>query len=847
MEYGLIGEKLGHSFSKDIHNLIGNYDYELKEISRENLDSFMKNKDFKAINVTIPYKQSVIPYLDEIDETAKQIGAVNTIVNKNGKLRGYNTDFYGMEALFKKINLEISNKNVLILGTGGTSKTAAAVAKNLGAKTIYKASRNAKTEKDEDEIPVISYEDALEKKETNIVINTTPCGMFPKTDGAPISLENFDNLEGVVDAIFNPNCTNLILEAKNRNLKAEGGLFMLVMQAIKAAEYFFEKPIENSRAKEIFNAILEKKENVVLIGMPSCGKSTVGKLISKYTGKELIDCDAEIEKLENRAISDIFAENGEEYFRNVESQIIKEIALKTGCVISTGGGAILKSENIKNLRKNGKIYFLDRPLQKLFPTSDRPTANNEEKIRELFNARYPIYKKVADKIIDANQSAEKVAKEIIKNAGARLENFENDVAQDVAIFEPASKANGTANAPPSKSVAHRMLICAALAKGESLISNVDFSEDILAALDCIKNLGAKVMIFENSVKIFGCEPKKIAFKNETIFNCRESGNTLRFFIPIALAFSKKSQKIIFTGGKVLMTRPLSVYEDLCKKSNIAFERKNEENCGKIEISRNADAEFGLNPGKFEIPGGITSQFITGLLFVLPLLDGDSEIELIPPIESRSYINLTIQAMEEFGVKAEWKNDETLFVKGNQTYKARQATVEGDYSNAAFLDAFNYFGGNVNVQGLNEKSLQGDKVYKEMFEQLKNGAPTLNISDCTDLAPILFVTAAAHNGAIFTGTRRLALKESDRGKIMCEQLAKFGVKTEYSENRIAIKKGKINAPTEILQGYNDHRIVMALSTLLSTTGGKIDDAHAVNKTFPKYFEEISKLGIKVKKT
>lgn len=851
MEYGLIGEKLGHSFSKDIHNLIGNYNYELKEISCENLDSFMKNKDFKAVNVTIPYKQSVIPYLDKIDDAAKQIGAVNTIVNKKGKLYGYNTDFYGMKALFKKINLEVANKNVLILGTGGTSKTAVALAQNLGAKTICKVSRNANKEQAEDEIPVISYEKALEKKETNIIINTTPCGMFPKTDEIPVSLEKFENLEGVVDAIYNPNCTNLILEAKARNLKAEGGLFMLVMQAVKAAEYFFDKPIENSRVTEIFNTILGKKENIVLIGMPACGKTTVGKLISEYTGKEFIDCDEEIIKKENRRISDIFAENGEEYFRNVESQIIKEISLKTGCIISTGGGAILKSENIKNLHKNGKIYFINRPLKELLPTNDRPTANSAEKIQKLFDERYPIYKKVADEIIDANQSPENIAKKIIKNAGIKIaDNFENScnseienaIQQDIAIFESSSKASGIVKAPPSKSFAHRMLICAALAQGESFVSNVDFSQDILATLDCIKNLGAKVQIFEDSVRICGCGQNKIILKDKIVFNCRESGSTLRFFIPPAIVFSKPFQKITFAGSKVLMTRPLSVYEDLCKKSDITFEHKDN---GNIEICRNSNSEFGLNFGKFEISGGISSQFITGLLFVLPLLNGDSEIKLIPPIESRSYINLTLETMSEFGVKAEWKDDKTLFIKGNQKYKPRQISVEGDYSNVAFLDAFNYFGGNVKVQGLNENSLQGDKVYKTMFEQLKNGTPTLNISDCPDLAPILFVTAAVHNGATFTGTKRLAIKESDRGKIMCEQLAEFGIQTEFSENTVTIKKGKIHTPNKTLLGYNDHRIVMALSTLLTVTGGKINDAHAVNKSFPKYFETISKLGIKIK--
>ncbi len=850
MEYGLIGEKLGHSFSKEIHNLIGNYKYELVEIPREQLDSFMKKRDFKAINVTIPYKQDVIPYLDYIDEEAKQIGAVNTIVNKNGKLSGYNTDFYGMKALLEKVGLDANNKNVLILGTGGTSKTATALVKKLGAKTVCKVSRHSGQK--EDGIDVISYEEAVNKTETNIIINTTPCGMFPKTEGTPISLQTFTNLEGVIDAIFNPNCTNFVLEAKNLNLKAEGGLFMLVMQAIKAAEFFFEKPIEKERAQEIFDVILSRKENIVLTGMPACGKTTVGKIIAKYTGKELIDCDAEIVKKEDRQISEIFAENGEEYFRNIESQVIQEVSLKTGCIISTGGGAILRPENVKNLKKNGKIYFINRPLQKLLPTNDRPTANSVQKIKQLFEVRFPIYKETADKIIDATENQETVAKKIMQYAG--IKTIPSYGKKDTAVFEKNGKAGGTIKAPPSKSLAHRMLICAALAQGESNITNVDFSQDIQATLDCIKTLGSKVEIQENSVRITGTG--NITLGDKAVFKCRESGSTLRFFIPMGMTFSKPEQKVIFTGSKVLMTRPLSIYEDLCAKTDILFERKNaEEKGGTIELCRKNKSSQGLEPGIYEIPGGISSQFITGLLFVLPLLQGDSQIKLIPPIESRSYINLTIQAMHEFGVEVQWQDETTINVKGNQQYHARTIKVEGDYSNAAFLEVFNYLNGNVKVQDLNEKSLQGDKVYKTMFEQIKNGTPDLDISDCPDLGPVLFALAAAHNGAVFTGTRRLAIKESDRAKIMCEQLAEFGIETKYEENKVTIyetkdtknpkqTKPKLKTPEKKLKGYNDHRIVMALSTLLTITGGQIEDAHAVSKSYPGYFEDISKLGIKI---
>ncbi len=942
MKYGLIGEHLGHSFSKDIHNMIGDYQYELKEIPPADLDAFMQTRDFLGINVTIPYKQAVIPYLDSIDDAAKIIGAVNTIVNKNGKLYGYNTDFYGMKSLLEKMGLSVKGKNVLILGNGGTSKTALALVQSLGCGSVAKVSRHPEEDlgagagvgvpsaganegilkqvQNDDgnsskgacfglpsavpglKIPIISYEEAEKRTETNIIINTTPCGMFPKTDAQPISLDNFPKLEGVLDAIYNPNCTNLILDAKKRGFKAEGGLFMLVGQAIKAAEFFFEKPVGAEKADQIFKAILGRKENIVLIGMPASGKTTVGRQIARLLGRQLIDSDAEIVKKQGCEISEIFAKEGEKYFRKIEAQEIAELSEKNGCVISTGGGVILNPQNVHNLKKNGRIYFINRPLQELLPTADRPTANSSEKIKGLFESRFPLYKAAADVVVTGGIGPRKIALQIIKNAGlegdilpsADISGGDNG---DIAVFEK-SLAKGQVSAPPSKSLAHRSLICGALADGESTITNVDFSEDILATLDCLKTLGAKIQVEGNSVKICGIgdvagsggKMNALQGKSEAgvktnasqgqagsggkipdaqekslgggkisgsqgefvvggkipdtqgqfssveklIFNCRESGSTLRFFIPLAINFAQKSE---FYGSKVLMTRPQTIYEDLCSKNGITFERGQE----KIIINTNGKK---LEAGNYTLAGNISSQFITGLLFVLPLLQGDSTLNLIPPVESRPYIDLTLQAMADFGVKAQWLDENTLAVKGNQKYKSREIAVEGDYSNAAFLDVFNTLGGSVQVNGLYDHSLQGDRVYRQMFDELVKTCPTLDISDCPDLGPILFVVAASHNGGIFTGTKRLAIKESDRGKIMCQELAKFGIKTRWSENQIVIEKGVLKKPKEIIRGHNDHRIVMALSTLLTVTGGEIDDAHAVKKSFPGYFDVIKKLGIKM---
>lgn len=407
MEYGLIGEHLGHSFSKDIHNLIGNYNYILKEIPKDELDAFMQAKDFMAINVTIPYKQDVIPYLDSIDPKASEIGAVNTIVNKNGKLYGYNTDFYGLKnlILFNKISLK--NKKVLILGTGGTSKTAYSVAKDLGAKEIYKVSRT-KSEL------TIDYETAKSvHSDAQIIINTTPVGMFPNTNGCPIDLSVFPNLSGVIDVIYNPLNTNLVLNAKNLGIKASGGLFMLVLQAIAASEFFFDSKIPFSRSLSIYKTILGTKQNIVLSGMPGCGKSTIGKELAKRLNKEFLDTDVLIREKEGKSADIIIRESGIDYFRDVESKVIEEISTKQNCVISTGGGAILRGQNVDFLKQNGTILFIDRKITNIRPTDDRPLSNNFEKLKELYKTRYPIYKASCDIQIKNNKDVNSVVEKLI--------------------------------------------------------------------------------------------------------------------------------------------------------------------------------------------------------------------------------------------------------------------------------------------------------------------------------------------------------------------------------------------------------------------------------------------------
>lgn len=405
MKYACIGEHLRHSFSKEVHNALADYEYEIFEVAKNELDAFMKKRDFLGINVTIPYKEAVIPYLYEIDEAARAIGAVNTVVNKNGKLYGYNTDFYGMSELFRYNNISPSGKKAVILGSGGTAKTARAVLAALGASEIITVSRGEKE-------GAVSYE-TLYKSHTDaeIIVNTTPVGMFPNTEDSPVDLSKFTRLSGVVDAVYNPLRTALVSEAIKRGITATGGLFMLVAQAVRASELFTGNTYKNGELQSVYKKILSEKENVVLVGMPSSGKSTVGKELSKILSRELYDSDALItERYGN--ISEIFTRLGEGAFREYETEVIKELSAKTGVIIATGGGAVLRRENVEALKRNGKIFFLDRALENLIPTSDRPLSSSNEALKKRFEERYPIYNEVSDFRIEVSGTPLSVSKKI---------------------------------------------------------------------------------------------------------------------------------------------------------------------------------------------------------------------------------------------------------------------------------------------------------------------------------------------------------------------------------------------------------------------------------------------------
>ncbi len=392
------------------------------------------------------------------------------------------------------------------------------------------------------------------------------------------------------------------------------------------------------------------------------------------------------------------------------------------------------------------------------------------------------------------------------------------------------KAKGIVKAPPSKSMAHRLLICAGLSKGTCIVHGIVRSKDVEATMDCLRAVGVKLEEAEGSVRVTGADIKNASAGK--ILDCGESGSTFRFFVPLCLISGANA---VLRGSKRLMERPLGIYKTMCEDRGLLFSQD--------ETSLMVKGP--LKSGNFKLAGNISSQFISGLLFALPLLDGDSVVTITPPIESRSYINMTISALALFGVEASWQDEKTIYIKGNQEYKCSEAWVEGDYSNAAFFEALNVFGGDVKIDNLPENSIQGDRVYGKMFDQLKKGTPALDISDCPDLAPILFAVAAAKNGGVFSGTRRLKIKESSRAEVMTEELAKFGVSSSVYDDEVIIYPIEFKKPSGELDGHNDHRIVMAEAILLTLTGGVIDGAEAVTKSFPDFFEKLKSLGIEVK--
>ncbi len=409
LKYGLIGEKLGHSFSPEVHAALGDRNYRLVELTRGELDEFLRLRLFEGINVTIPYKTDVIPYLDGIDDGARAIGAVNTVCRVGNKLYGYNTDLAGLCDLICRVAPDISGKKALILGSGGTAKTARAALVRLGAREILTVGRRSRD-------GVIDYETAYrDHSDADLIVNATPVGMYPEQDACPIDISGFKNLCGVVDAVYNPLRTDLVMSARERGIPAEGGLYMLVSQAIHAREHFTGQKIPSDTAESVFRSIRQSKENIILVGMPGCGKSTVGRKLAKVLDRPFLDTDDLIVEQEGRSIPEIFASEDETAFRGIETDVIRNVCLKyRGAVIATGGGAILRPENVRALRRVGRIYFLDRDIENIKPTESRPLSRDREALARRYAERYPLYCACADVTVSPDEELDRRVETIRK-------------------------------------------------------------------------------------------------------------------------------------------------------------------------------------------------------------------------------------------------------------------------------------------------------------------------------------------------------------------------------------------------------------------------------------------------
>lgn len=404
MKCGLLGEKLGHSYSKAIHERLGDYEYNMYECAHDELDSFLMRREFDALNVTIPYKKAVIPYCAELGDAARKIGSVNTLLKRSdGTLYGDNTDAYGFTSMVAHSGIGIRGRKVLVLGSGGASATVCAVLEELGAGSVTVISRKSEN----------NYSNIGIHSDADVIVNTTPVGMYPNNGVSAVELSMFPQCKGVLDIVYNPARTALLLQAERLSIPHAGGLHMLVAQAKRAAELFTGKAIADTRIEEIEHELSMNMQNIVLIGMPGCGKSTVADALGKKLSRTVLDSDTEIERKVGMSIPEIFEKYGESAFRDMESEVLHNLGSRSGCIISTGGGSVLRDENYESLHQNGIIFHIMRDTNKL-SRDGRPISLKSD-LNVLFSERKARYEAFADRIADNNGSLEQTLQTILES------------------------------------------------------------------------------------------------------------------------------------------------------------------------------------------------------------------------------------------------------------------------------------------------------------------------------------------------------------------------------------------------------------------------------------------------
>ncbi len=412
MKYGVIGERLVHSFSPRIHNALGNAEYQKLEVPRDKLSELISGRDFLGLNVTIPYKKDVIPFCDELSEVACEIGSVNTLYFDDGKLVGDNTDAYGMERMLARAGISLFGKKVLILGSGGTSLTAQYGAKKLGARETVVISRRGE----------VTYDMLHLHYDADVIINTTPVGMYPENGKSAVDISAFSHLSGVCDVVYNPIRTKLVLDAEERGIPVTGGLPMLVYQAVRAHELFFGERVDDGAAENIISRLLCDVSNVIFVGMPGCGKTTTGIMLSRLLGRQFYDLDHEIEKRHGVSPAELITTRGEQSFRDIEQEVTAEICRLSGCVISAGGGTVIREANCRAMKQNGIIVYLTRPLCEL-GRADRPLSKDDDALARLLSERGPVYEALADHTVPASDDTDAVSRKV---AGLIFDDFRKE-------------------------------------------------------------------------------------------------------------------------------------------------------------------------------------------------------------------------------------------------------------------------------------------------------------------------------------------------------------------------------------------------------------------------------------